>query len=497
MPTSAAFIISLARRIHARAGEEAGLTLIEVVVTALILALVSAATAVALVSTIHATGDQQLRSQANAIAAQDQERLRALTDEQLSNLGASGSSRTVVVSGTSFQVTSTAVFQDAQGNSSCSSTAVDYFKATTTVNWNESYHAAAGQTQTLSEQALLSRPVIGNLASAVTDQTGAGVSGVTVAATPQTTTPGQSTVSAITDGSGCALMTSLSATTYNLSLAKANYVDFSDATPTAKTASVTASGTPTTVSAVMGLAGTINASFTTYNSAAGEANAISFSGAGNTLSSPATLSAPTTPATTASSSLTATSLFPFNKTYGTGTPTYTNNWSVYAGSCAVQAPPPASLTQYTVGPGQTASTPTGLPASAPSAAAGVQEPFLKLATISGSVPLLSPVKSVQPTDIVLTYSGGGCTDRYKASIATPASGTGVGATAPANGWLANPGQPYAPTGDLSVCADYAYTVLGVTTWYAGTVAATNTSMTGANTVPAITLGLGSRCAGAS
>lgn len=460
----------------------------------------------ALVSATHATSDQQLRSQANAVAAQDQERLRGLSDEQLANFGTGGSTRTVQVNGTSFQVTSTAAFQDAQGNSSCTSTAVDYYKTTSTVRWTEGFHGSSAQSQSLTVESLLSRPVSGNLATSITDPTGAGVPGVTVTATPPSGTPGQSAVTVLSDGTGCAMMTGLQPANYSLNIAETGWVDFSDSSPTVKSASVTSSGTPTTVSVVLGQAGAINASFTTNTGAGGEANAISYTGAGNTLTSPATLMSPTTPGTQAVQSITASNLFPFNQTYGTPPATYTNNWTVYAGSCSYQAPPatPTSyLTKYTVGPAQTTSTATSIPSTAPIGSTGIQEPMINLGTIQGKVPATNSLKSVQPTDIVLTYTNGTCKDQYEGTIATPQSGSGVGATPPTTGWLANPGQPYAPSGDLSICADYAYVSGGVTKWYTGTgTAFANTSWTTPTTAPTITLTNSTspatqRCPGAS
>ena len=65
---------------------QAGFTLIEVLVSALLVILIATATAKALITTSHTSGDQRLRSQADALATQDQERLRGLSDEQLANL---------------------------------------------------------------------------------------------------------------------------------------------------------------------------------------------------------------------------------------------------------------------------------------------------------------------------------------------------------------------------------------------------------------------------
>ncbi len=91
---------------------------------------------------------------------------------------------------------------------------------------------------------------------------------------------------------------------------------------------------------------------------------------------------------------------------------------------------------------------------------------------------------------MLTYRSGTCFDSYKATVAASANGTsGYGGTAPTTGWLANPGQPYAPSGDLTVCADY----LRAGAYKSGTATVANTSMTSANTLPAITMSTTGAC----
>ncbi len=150
---------------------EGGFTLIEVLVTALIVVLLAGATASALISTTHTSGDQRIRAQANALAAQDQARLRGLSDEQLTDLERR---RAIPLSGTTFTVASSAAFQDASGNSSCTSTAQDFYKTSP---------PSAGPrhkgTQSVSVDSMLSRPVVGILQNAVTDQTGRAGAGVT------------------------------------------------------------------------------------------------------------------------------------------------------------------------------------------------------------------------------------------------------------------------------------------------------------------------------
>jgi type II secretory pathway pseudopilin PulG len=79
-------ILSSAPLPPARKRSEAGFTIIEVLVSALMVILIGTATAKALITTAHVSGDQRLRAEADAIATQDQERLRGLSDEQLNGL---------------------------------------------------------------------------------------------------------------------------------------------------------------------------------------------------------------------------------------------------------------------------------------------------------------------------------------------------------------------------------------------------------------------------
>lgn len=458
---------------------EGGFTLIEVLVTALIVVLLASATASALISTTHTSGDQRIRAEANALAAQDQARLRGLSDEQLANLTGAAASHTATVSGTTFTVASSAAFQDASGNSSCTSTAQDFYKTSTTISWTEAYSQG---TQSVSVDSMLSRPVVGILQNAVTDQTGAALPGVAVTAAPATGTTGLVGQSGTTDTAGCAVFTAMTAGSYTVTVSKSGYVDQTAVSAPSKPASVVATGTPAGTTFVLGQAGAIAATFRSSQSTAapsygGEADALSYSGSGTTgnVSQPTTLGNSQVAATALT---TSTSLFPWTTSAPGSTPSYTNNYTVWAGKCSFQQYPNTGGSTYqlaTVNPGLVAST-------------TVQEPFLSIPTLQYTVS--GTTKTTQPSDIVLTYRSGTCFDSYKATVAASANGTsGYGGTAPTTGWLANPGQPYAPSGDLTVCADY----LRAGAYKSGTATVANTSMTSANTLPAITMSTTGAC----
>jgi hypothetical protein len=375
-------------------------------------------------------------------------------------------------------VAASSAFQDASGNSSCTSTAQDFYKISTTVSWTEPY--ALG-TQSVSADSMLSRPVVGILQTAVTDQTGAALPGVSVAAAPATGTTGLVGQSGQTDTAGCSVFTDMTAGSYNVTVSKPGYVDQTAASAPSKPASVVATGTPAGTAFVLGQAGGIVATFKASSSTAaptlgGQADALSYSGSGTT----GNVSAPTTMTNSvaATAFTTPTSLFPWNTATPPATPSYNNNYAVWAGKCTFQQYQNSGSSTYelgTVNPGLVSST-------------TVQEPLLSIATIKATVG--GTTKTTQPTDIVLTYRAGTCFDSYKATVAASANGTsGFGGTAPTNGWLANPGQPYAPTGDLTVCADF----LNSGVYKSGTAAPANTSMTSLNAVASITMSTTGKC----
>jgi Tfp pilus assembly protein PilV len=419
-------------------GSDAGFGLIEVLVSALLVVLVAGAAAGALIATGHASADQRFRSQADVLANQDQERLRGLSDEQLNNLS---ETRQVTVNGTNFTVASVSSFLSTNGSSSCTSTAAAYYKISSTVSWNESF----SQATPVVAESILSRPVTGDLLTQVKDQTGQGLSGVTVTAT------GPSTQTSTTDSNGCVLFAGLTPGSYSVSIANQNYVD-----PNGVPSPLTASATVTTSSPAattgnpfyLGLPGSIQGTFTTaVPNAAGESDTISWLGSGSVggMSGGFRKNQQTGMFT----SLWATNMFPFNAT-STG---YTGNYAVWAGRC-LQQEPPAGYDSYTVSPGSL------------NQARSIQEPDLDLALnyFDGAT-----TTAVKPTHVRLTFqsTAGAACGPYTWSPSIAQAGT-----MPATGWLANPGQPFASTattgptasaasttsgaqaGSLTVCVDY-------------------------------------------
>ncbi len=117
------------------AASEAGFTIIEVMVTAVVVVLVMIATFGALESAGRTTAEQRHHAESYAVAQKDQARLRSL---QISELADIDETTTVNAGGAEYTVHSTAQFvNDATGTASCDegSNTSDYISITSTVSW--------------------------------------------------------------------------------------------------------------------------------------------------------------------------------------------------------------------------------------------------------------------------------------------------------------------------------------------------------------------------
>jgi type II secretory pathway pseudopilin PulG len=335
---------------------EAGFTLIEALVTALIVTMIAAAVAQALMTGADFSANQRLRSQADAIAQQDQERLKGLSDEQLAALA---QTRTVTLDSTNFTITSKASFLDASGGASCTSKVAAYFHVVTTVAWGQTDTAQHSITQ----GTILTRPAAGSLLVDVNDEQGNPLQGAKVTATGQTTGSSQS---AITDENGCVVFSGLPGLpvqSYGVTALLGGYVDKDGNTsPPNVTAAVNATGiaTPNINPLTLGNAGMITASFTTMRTGGVSVpNVIvpelSYYGAlSDHMTSFKTVTNP------GAAIPTPKKLFPFVN----AGPVYTNNYQVWAGACSQAQPaqPPAGTGFATVTPGSSVTATVAMPA---------------------------------------------------------------------------------------------------------------------------------------
>jgi Tfp pilus assembly protein PilV len=419
-------------RVHAE--HQAGFTLIETVVGAMLVTLISGAVAASLISSNHLSSDQRFHSQADQLAQQDQERLRGLSAEDLNNVN--GQSRTVQVDGTQFTVTSTTQFLNSSGGTACGSSgngAAAYFRTASRVNWPSNTRPA------VVEEGVISPPAGGVLLTQVEDQTNSGLPGVGVTAS------GPDSASGTTDSQGCVVLAGLTPGAYTLSLSASGYVDKDgNLSPLTSSSTVSGSGTATPNGGNpvrMGIPGAITAQFTTTNNNVTYPNqladAVSWFGNGPSYGMSAPKSFGSGPPALQFSDPSMQHLFPF------AYPGYTNNYQVWAGKCQQMEPPAGTTgTMFSVAPGS-------------SQTAQIAEPAINLtATYNGA--------AVTPSHVKFTFastpgSGPTCNDSW---FATVVPNTGMGN-------LASPGQPFATTaasgptasasgytGSYSICADY-------------------------------------------
>jgi hypothetical protein len=441
--------------------------MVELIVSAVIIALLGAAMAQALIASGHLSADQRHRAVADELAQQDQERLRGLSSQELDDVD--GQARGVSLDGTSYTITSTARFLSTSGSSSCGSSgtgAAAYYRTSSSATWGGNLRGA------VVEDGVVTPHDGGVLLTQVHDQTDSALSGVTVAAS------GPDYETSTTNSDGCAVLAGLKAGSYTLTLTKAGYIDANgNASPLTRSAIVTSSGTaaPTGGNPIdMAQPGAINAVFTSEGGTltGQQADALSWIGAGSTygMSSPSSYG-PVTPASTLPTSG-GESLYPYAFTG----PSYTDNYRVWAGKCP-QMQPPTGIGEASVAPGS-------------SQTLSIAEPALNVVVSYGGV-------RVAPAHVKLSFtstSGTSCTDSWSAPVAASAATS-------ANGSLASPGQPFVSSatsgstesastyaGTLAVCADYQSHELTVSNL-------TNTNFTGSTlvTVPILSTSTSGTC----
>lgn len=396
MPKRIAALSDHCRNLGSRLREERGFGLIEVVVSALLLAILSVGLFAGVDSAQRSSAQERHRSQADSVAQADQARLRGLPISQLTNMN---QTRTVVQDGSTYTVVSKARFvsDTSAASSDCSTTGTaDYIAMSSTVTWS-----TIGTRPPIVEEGQLTPPGAatgtgrGALAVQVSNSRvpPTGVGGVNISLS------GASSASGVTNASGCLLLTNLVAGTYTLTpSAPAGYVDKDGNAPAPVTTSVINASTYSQ-SLMYDRAGGINVSFTARLNgstlSAAKADTIQVFNSGMTIGdSYGTVNSPQT-------TLSATPLFPF-----------TSPDSVYAGSCTADDPS-----------GLSPAGPAGTSAAATVPQGGVVAATIQLAALqvtalkggSGSPATADP--HVKITDE--NHAGGGTCGGTRTFTATP------------------------------------------------------------------------------
>ena len=202
---------------------ESGFALIEVVVSAAVLAVIALAALSGIDAASGSSAREKARAVASSLAEADQERLRAMPVEMLSTLGASAP---ILVDGVTYTVQSKAewITDDTGGTPSCGNSSANsqYLHITSTVT-----SAIVGtRVKAVKIDSLVSPSVAyssthGTLGVKVVDRNVVGVPNITVSVA----SPAYAPPSASTDAAGCVLFRNAPIGTYTIKLDTGGYVD--------------------------------------------------------------------------------------------------------------------------------------------------------------------------------------------------------------------------------------------------------------------------------
>jgi prepilin-type N-terminal cleavage/methylation domain-containing protein len=243
---------------------ESGFALIEVIVSAAVLAIIALAVLAGIDGAQRSTGREKARSVAAALAEQEQETLRSQQFDTLVGYAAAGAtSHTVPLDGLNYQVTNQVSWQvdSASGQNQCTSSSSDasYLRVTTTVT-----STVVGTRVKPVEVSSLVAPSIqysashGSLGVKVVDRNAAGVGGIVVS------TGGKGSYSGTTNSDGCVLFSNIPIGTYTASVNTAGYVDPDGNQQVTLQDQEVVSGSVTVGSITYDRAGSVSATVQTY-----------------------------------------------------------------------------------------------------------------------------------------------------------------------------------------------------------------------------------------
>ncbi len=390
--------------------------LIEILVSALVLAIVASGVLALLQSTTRSAGVQRDSAKGYAIAQEDQSRLRSM---RLNDLDGMSQITHPKLDGTTFNVESTGVFvNNNEGAISCTGENIkpDYVRITSKVTW-----PGMGSRKPTVIRSVFS-PVNGSLNAnngaivvSVLNSAGGGLSGVGMSLTGPTTTV------RTTDETGCAIFGDIPAGNYTMTPTAVGLVGENGKPPAAKTVGVTMGATKP-VELRYDLPGSFAAPFvyrvgsSTELKPSSQSSIMVFNQGLETAKSFSSVGG--VPAAT----IEGKELFPFTSPY-----------AVYAGSCTSNNPNPKSEAGA---PGAAAVTPIIVPRGAayPPPVPSVQVPALNLTVKTGSTPIIGAKVKVTGT----------CSFERNYTTVEKLNGKVV-----EKGVLADPGLPW---GTYEVCA---------------------------------------------
>ena len=439
-----------------RLAAEEGFGIIEVVVSALVVILVSIGVFAAIDAAGRTADSNKSRSAASALAQADQERMRSMTISDL--IANSDKTRTDAVDGESYTVRSQAsyVIDPADANvTSCTSSERNprYLKLTSTVSWPAMRGTSPVQQDTLRAIPTGSLKGLGSLAVGIQDRNAVGVAGVSVSIS------GPQSYSGTTNANGCVIFGYVNSGTYTVTFSKSGYVEPTYPNrATVTDSAVVAEDSMASKSYVYDRAGAVNVAYqtTTYgtsttSSTTGDAFTVSNSGMGS-------VSSRIFPLALASTATSGKVLFPFTSAY-----------QVWSGGCEENAPPS----------GQTVTVPAG----GTSSTVNLREPRLrvKVQRRTTSSTFSTTNYGTMPNDgrttVKFSSATPGCVSDTNGTWVSDTTGTGT-ASSTYSTW-----EAILPYGTYSVCIAYnASTTQRARNTASGIVSSTPTGSTYGTTI---------------
>jgi Tfp pilus assembly protein PilV len=337
---------------------ERGDTLIEVMVSAVLVALIVVGTFSGLDSTNKATALQRARSQADALAEHAEEQLRSEPIKRLVELTESHPlEETVKENGSTYTIVSTAEYiEDKNATKSCNtsiSAKADYLQTTSKVTWKALLNSKGELVGKPVEESGIISPPAGSALIVQVQESGTALPGALVAA--KGPSPATTSYELETSANGCAIL-AVPPGEYNIYASKSGYVDPNGYPNTHEdeSGSVTRSvyipaENTSKVGYNLGLAGTLAVSFTGSTPAEGD-SFVAFN-TGMTTFRP--FPKPFTPGSYSTTVTSPPTIFPF-----------TTKYTVYAGTCEADLPTKnggSSNPEILVEPGKTAAVSVPLP----------------------------------------------------------------------------------------------------------------------------------------
>jgi Tfp pilus assembly protein PilV len=431
-------------RVKRLAGQESGFGVIEVVIAAAVMLIVTMGTLALIDGAQRTSNKNRARAIGANLAEQDQERLRGMGIAQLSNYFAT---RVATVGGVPYTITSDSDWlRDSTGAPiTCTNASgqAEYMRITTTVNET---NLNAKKTRAVVIRSIVAPPVgsvgptQGTLAVEVKNRDGGPQPNIPVTITgPQTATEP-------TNDLGCAVFNYFKVGTYSVELNSLGYVNPLGVTHVVTSGAVNGGTVNTTAPQLYDRAATINATFHTkdINGAIVTGSQTKYVSAGNAGVGNVTGSRVYGSTSTWSTSLQASMLYPF-----------ANGYTMYAGNCAANDPSKYAGTTSTlqaVDPGGTYSV-------------DVYQPALNFTVTKNGAPLTAPAH------VTATNTDTGCGEIYNFMTA-------------ANGTLTNVGLPF---GKYKVCADDNNATAANRLIFRPTTTYTNDKSDKAQAIPAINI----------